>query len=97
MAFLTPFNLPTFHPFRIKIWKAESRLFQNSPEFLTQSVESSGFLFYCNRKTKLSKKPTQTSQLYFFENSFPYYKYCIDNGGETAIKKSAKTALQRIQ
>ena len=32
-----------------------------------------------------------------YEKAIPYYKYCIDNGGETAIKESAKSALQRIQ
>ena len=36
-------------------------------------------------------------KLQSYEKAIPYYKYCIDNGGETAIKKSAKTALQRIQ
>ncbi|MBE6662311.1 MAG: tetratricopeptide repeat protein [Ruminococcaceae bacterium] len=32
-----------------------------------------------------------------YEKAISYYKYCIDNGGETAIKASAKSALQRIQ
>ena len=32
-----------------------------------------------------------------YEKAIPYYKYCIDNGGETAIKEYAKSALQRIQ
>ncbi len=36
-------------------------------------------------------------KLQSYENAIPYYKYCIDNGGETAIKESAKSALQRIQ
>ncbi|MBQ9737299.1 MAG: hypothetical protein IJV86_02700 [Clostridia bacterium] len=36
-------------------------------------------------------------KLQSYEKAILYYKYCIDNGGETAIKKSAKTALQRIQ
>jgi tetratricopeptide (TPR) repeat protein len=30
------------------------------------------------------------------DKAIPYYKYCIDNGGETAIKESAIAALQRI-
>ncbi len=36
-------------------------------------------------------------KLQSYENAILYYKYCIDNGGETAIKESAKSALQRIQ
>lgn len=31
------------------------------------------------------------------EKAISYYKYCIDNGGETAIKRSAKNALEKIQ
>ncbi len=31
------------------------------------------------------------------EKASTYYKYCIDNGGETAIKESAKSALDRLQ
>ena len=36
-------------------------------------------------------------KLQSYEKAIPYYKYCIDNGGETAIKESAKSALDRIQ
>lgn len=32
-----------------------------------------------------------------YEKAISCYQYCMDNGGETAIKESAKTALQRIQ
>ncbi|MBR2033899.1 MAG: tetratricopeptide repeat protein [Clostridia bacterium] len=32
-----------------------------------------------------------------YEKAIPYYKYCIDNGGATAIKESARCALQRMQ
>lgn len=31
------------------------------------------------------------------EKAISYYKYCVDNGGETAIKRSAKNALEKIQ
>ena len=31
------------------------------------------------------------------EKAISYYKYCVDNGGETAIKRSAKNAIEKIQ
>ena len=31
-----------------------------------------------------------------FETAIPYYTYCVDHGGETAIKGAASAALQRI-
>ena len=31
------------------------------------------------------------------EKAISYYRYCFDNGGETAIKESAGTALERLQ
>lgn len=36
-------------------------------------------------------------KLQSYEKAIPYYQYCTDNGGETALKESAKSALQRIQ
>ena len=36
-------------------------------------------------------------KLQSYEKAIPHYKYCIDNGGETAIKESAKSALDRLQ
>lgn len=36
-------------------------------------------------------------KLQSYEKALPYYKYCIDNGGETAIKEFARAALQRMQ
>lgn len=36
-------------------------------------------------------------KLQSYEKAIPCYKYCIDNGGETAIKESAKSALDRLQ
>lgn len=32
-----------------------------------------------------------------YDKAITYYQYCVDNGGETALKESAKSALQRIQ
>ena len=32
-----------------------------------------------------------------YEKAITYYKYCIDNSGETAIKGFAKSALERLQ
>ena len=31
------------------------------------------------------------------EKAIPYYQYCVDHGGETAIKERAKAALEKIQ
>ncbi|MBQ7343170.1 MAG: hypothetical protein IJW53_00230 [Clostridia bacterium] len=31
------------------------------------------------------------------EKAIPHYQYCVENGGETALKNSAKVALERIQ
>lgn len=30
------------------------------------------------------------------ENALPYYRYCAEHGGETAIRSSAKAALERL-
>lgn len=32
-----------------------------------------------------------------FEKAVQYYKYCVENGGETALKETARSALLRIQ
>lgn len=31
------------------------------------------------------------------EQAIPYYQYCVDHGGETAIKEAARSALERVQ
>lgn len=67
-------------------------------------------IYTLNRLAQTFPKPTNLSKLICHfrlgeiyeklnepQKAIPYYQYCINYGGKTAIKEPAKTALERLQ